>query len=92
MWALRPSCVPFWTRVKHPNIEGLHPTVAAEVLLCVEFSTGWIGGRDNILKQMSGPATCSPRVSLTMSRSRTRSGSQPCAPTRLLLLARGCFG
>jgi tetratricopeptide (TPR) repeat protein len=42
---------PLWTRVgEHPNLEGLHPTVAAEVLLCVGILTGWIGSKDEILE------------------------------------------
>jgi tetratricopeptide (TPR) repeat protein len=38
-----------------PNIEGLHPIVAAEVLLCVGILTGWIGSRNEI-KEADGYA------------------------------------
>jgi tetratricopeptide (TPR) repeat protein len=38
-----------------PNIEGLHPSVAAEVLLCVGVLTGWIGSRNEI-KEADGYA------------------------------------
>jgi tetratricopeptide (TPR) repeat protein len=40
---------PLWKRVgEYPNIEGLHPSVAAEVLLCAGILTGWIGSRNEI--------------------------------------------
>ena len=40
---------PLWNGVgEHPDIEGLHPTVAAEVLLCAGILTGWIGSKDEI--------------------------------------------
>jgi tetratricopeptide (TPR) repeat protein len=40
---------PLWNGVgQHPYIEGLHPTVAAEVLLCAGILTGWIGSKDEI--------------------------------------------
>jgi tetratricopeptide (TPR) repeat protein len=40
---------PLWNGVgKYPDIEGLHPTVAAEVLLCTGILTGWIGSKDEI--------------------------------------------
>src|SRR5882762_775045 len=36
-----------WDRVgEHPQTNGLYPSVAAEVLLCVGILTGWIGGKD----------------------------------------------
>lgn len=38
---------PLWNRVgEHPDLDGLHPTVAAEVLFCTGILTGWIGSRD----------------------------------------------
>src|SRR6476659_8769147 len=38
-----------WTRVgENPDIKGLHPSVVAEVLLCVGVLTGWIGSREGI--------------------------------------------
>jgi tetratricopeptide (TPR) repeat protein len=40
---------PLWDGVgEHPDIEGLHPTVAAEVLLCAGILTGWLGSKDEI--------------------------------------------
>ena len=40
---------PLWERVGEcPHIEGLHPYVAGEVLLCAGILTGWIGSRDEI--------------------------------------------
>lgn len=33
---------------KHPELEGLHAPVAAEVQLCVGILTGWIGSRNQI--------------------------------------------
>ena len=40
---------PIWNGVgEHPDLEGLHPTVAAEVLLCAGILTGWIGSKDEI--------------------------------------------
>ena len=40
---------PLWKRVgEHPNTEGLHPSVAAEVLLCAGILTSLIGSRDEI--------------------------------------------
>lgn len=33
---------------ERPNIEGLHPSIAAEVLLCVGILTGWIGSKNQI--------------------------------------------
>ncbi|HEU4713937.1 MAG TPA: hypothetical protein VFS76_20390 [Pyrinomonadaceae bacterium] len=40
---------PLWNRLgEHPDIEGLHPTVAAEVLLCTGILTRWLGGKDEI--------------------------------------------
>jgi tetratricopeptide (TPR) repeat protein len=38
-----------------PDIAGLHPSVAAEVLLCVGVLTGWIGSRNEI-KEADGYA------------------------------------
>lgn len=38
-----------WKRVgEHPNTEGLHPSVAAEVLFCAGILTRFIGARDEI--------------------------------------------
>jgi tetratricopeptide (TPR) repeat protein len=40
---------PLWKRVgEHPDIIGLHPSVAAEVLLCAGILTGWIGSKNEI--------------------------------------------
>jgi tetratricopeptide (TPR) repeat protein len=40
---------PLWKGVgAHPDLTGLHPTVAAEVLLCVGILTGWIGSKNEI--------------------------------------------
>lgn len=40
---------PLWKRVgEHPNTEGLHQSVAAEVLLCAGILTSLIGSRDEI--------------------------------------------
>jgi tetratricopeptide (TPR) repeat protein len=37
---------PFWNELgSHPNIKGLHPSVAAEVCICVGILTGWIGSK-----------------------------------------------
>lgn len=38
-----------WQRIgEHPNTEGLHPSVAAEVLFCAGILTRFIGARDEI--------------------------------------------
>ena len=40
---------PLWTRVgEHPEINSLHPTVSAEVLLCVGVLTRWIGSKNKV--------------------------------------------
>ena len=40
---------PLWKRVgQRPEIRGLHPSVAAEVLLCAGVLTGWIGSQVGI--------------------------------------------
>jgi tetratricopeptide (TPR) repeat protein len=40
---------PVWKRVgERPEIKGLHPSVAAEVLLCAGILTGWIGSKEGI--------------------------------------------
>lgn len=40
---------PLWKRIgERPEIKGLHPSVAAEVLLCVGILTGWIGSKNEI--------------------------------------------
>jgi tetratricopeptide (TPR) repeat protein len=40
---------PLWERVgERPGIEALHPSVAAEVLLCAGILTGWIGSKNGI--------------------------------------------
>jgi tetratricopeptide (TPR) repeat protein len=40
---------PLWRGVgTRPEVEGLHPSVAAEVLLCAGILTGWIGSRNEI--------------------------------------------
>ncbi|MDQ2974731.1 MAG: hypothetical protein M3R69_04860 [Acidobacteriota bacterium] len=43
--AMRPLWMEFGER---PEIRGLHPSVAAEVLLCVGILTGWIGSKSQI--------------------------------------------
>jgi tetratricopeptide (TPR) repeat protein len=41
----------FWQGVgERPKLEGLHPSVAAEVLLCVGVLTGWIGSKTQVKK------------------------------------------
>ncbi len=38
---------PLWNGLgEYPDIEGLHPTVVAEVLLCTGILTGWLGSKD----------------------------------------------
>jgi tetratricopeptide (TPR) repeat protein len=45
----RDAMRPVWRRVgERPEIKGLHPSVAAEVLLCVGILTRWIGSRNQI--------------------------------------------
>ncbi len=40
---------PLWKRVgERPDTTGLHPSTAAEVLLCVGILTGWIGSKNQI--------------------------------------------
>ncbi len=40
---------PLWKRLgERPNVSGLLPSVAAEVLFCVGVLTGWIGSRNEI--------------------------------------------
>lgn len=40
---------PLWSRVgERPDVAALHPSVAAEVLLCVGILTRWIGGRNEV--------------------------------------------
>ena len=40
---------PLWGRVgERPENKGLHPSVAAEVLLCAGILTGWIGSKEGI--------------------------------------------
>lgn len=40
---------PLWARVgERPETRGLHPSVAAEVLLCAGILTGWVGSRNEI--------------------------------------------
>lgn len=42
---------PLWKGIgQRPEISGLHPTLVAEVLLCVGILTGWIGSRNEIKK------------------------------------------
>jgi tetratricopeptide (TPR) repeat protein len=41
--------LPLWGRVgERPESKGLHPSVAAEVLLCAGILTGWIGSKNGI--------------------------------------------
>jgi tetratricopeptide (TPR) repeat protein len=45
----REAMGPLWSRVgERPDLEGLHPTVAAEVLLSTGILTRWIGSRNQI--------------------------------------------
>jgi tetratricopeptide (TPR) repeat protein len=45
----RQSMRPLWNRIgERPNLGGLYPSVAAEVLLCVGILTGWIGSKEGI--------------------------------------------
>src|SRR6267142_3506046 len=38
---------PFWNRIgEQPDIQGLHPTIAAEVLLSAGIVTGWVGSKN----------------------------------------------
>src|SRR6185369_10617324 len=40
---------PLWKSVgERPNVQGLHPSTAAEVLLCVGIMTCWIGNKNQI--------------------------------------------
>jgi tetratricopeptide (TPR) repeat protein len=40
---------PLWARVgEQPDIQGLHPSTAAEVLLCVGILTSWIGTKNRV--------------------------------------------
>jgi tetratricopeptide (TPR) repeat protein len=40
---------PIWKGTRErPQLKGLHPSVAAEVLLCVGILTGWIGSKEGI--------------------------------------------
>jgi tetratricopeptide (TPR) repeat protein len=40
---------PLWGRVgERPDTKGLHPSIAAEVLLCAGILTGWIGSKEGI--------------------------------------------
>jgi len=40
---------PYWSRMgEAPNTQGLEPSVAAEVLLCVGILTGWIGSKNQV--------------------------------------------
>lgn len=40
---------PLWQRIgTRPDVAGLHPSVAAEVLLCAGILTGWLGSRSEI--------------------------------------------
>ena len=44
--ALKELCVPFGAGVgERPETEGLHPSVAAELLLSVGILTGWVGSQ-----------------------------------------------
>jgi tetratricopeptide (TPR) repeat protein len=46
---IREVMLPLWSRVgDRPTIKGLHPSVSAEVLLCVGIFTGWIGSKEGI--------------------------------------------
>lgn len=45
---------PVWKRIgERPETNGLHPSVAAEVLLCVGILTRWIGSRNQIKESQS---------------------------------------
>ena len=46
---IRKVMLPLWSRVgTHPEIKRLHPSVSAEVLLCVGILTGWLGSKEGI--------------------------------------------
>lgn len=50
------TMLPLWRGIgSQPNTKGLHPPVAAEVLLCAGILTGWIGSRNEI-KEADGEA------------------------------------
>jgi len=45
----RRAMAPLWKTVgARPEIEGLYPSVAAEVMLCIGILTGWIGSKEGI--------------------------------------------
>jgi tetratricopeptide (TPR) repeat protein len=45
----RTVMLPLWRRTgERPNIKGLHPSVAAELLLTVGILTGWLGSKEGI--------------------------------------------
>jgi tetratricopeptide (TPR) repeat protein len=45
----RDALSPIWNRVgERPDLSGIHPSVAAEVLLCVGILTRWIGSKDRL--------------------------------------------
>lgn len=46
---IREVMLPLWSHVgERPTIKELHPSVSAEVLLCVGILTGWIGSKEGI--------------------------------------------
>jgi tetratricopeptide (TPR) repeat protein len=48
-WGAQEVMLPLWTRIgERPEIKGLHPSVAAELLLCAGILTGWIGSKNGI--------------------------------------------
>lgn len=62
----------YWQGVgERPHTGGLHPSVAAEVLLCVGILTGWIGSKNQIKDAQETAKDLSLRVLLILSRSGT---------------------
>ena len=45
----RRAMSPLWKSIgEYPKLSGLHPSITAEVLLCVGILTGWIGSKEGI--------------------------------------------
>jgi tetratricopeptide (TPR) repeat protein len=48
-WGAQEVMRPLWRRVgERPETKGLHPSVAAEVLLCTGILSGWVGSKNGI--------------------------------------------
>jgi hypothetical protein len=59
--------LPLWGRVgERPETKGLHPSVAAEVLLCAGVLTGWIGSKNGIEEAKSSRKTSLAKALLIM--------------------------